>query len=1071
MIRIYSSTETNFTTNGLAVLSECKSFLTTERFNDQYEVEFEHPLDDRGRWQNIVEGNIVKNADGQLFRIYHKSKTLSRIKANARHIFYDLTDNFLENVRPTDQSGAGAIAWILTHTQYAHPFTSLGDVGGIKTEYYVRKNPVEVIMGKGGIIEVWGGELVRDNFLIKLLVARGIDQGVLVSYGKNIIGIEETINLDNLITRIHPVGKDGLMLPEKYVDSPNISLFVNPKIQEISFDVEFEADLRAAAQAYFVNTKCDVPLVNYAVDFLELSKTEEYKNYSVLESVALGDIVMVRHLKLMLDLKCKVISMIRNDLTGRIEKIELGSFQKNLMSSMTNVENSIAVLTDTVVADKTVWQQAVIDASVSSAILADLSSDDRLTAQEKQAIKKEFDAIVSEVAINDHQADTFIGITEKTPYDNSYFALSAYIVPLITDLTITTDMVGTELRSAFTAYYDARSNLLNAIALKAKSLADIAKQTADSKVDPTKILAAINLSAEVITIAANKISLLGSINIQDAAIITAKIADANITTAKIGLLAVTSAVINDLAVTTGKIDNLAVGTAQIASAAITTAKILDANITSAKIGDAQITTAKLGDAQITNAKIDRASINKLVVGTADIANASITTAKIGLLAVDSAQIALLAVDTAQIKLGAITTALIKSAAIGTVQIADGCITDGKIVNLTASKITTGTIDAASITVINLNAANITVGTINGVQITPGTVDTVNMAVNSIVASLIMAGTITGDKMVVDAITAREIASKTITANEVMANSITGAEILSGSIIADNIKAGAVTADKMNAKGLIITNANNDQTFVVGSDGSVSLAGNVQSINYSAGLAGWQLLQNGNAEINTAIVRGKVVLPNAGMTTDMTGLNPVRIWAGDIEANKEIAPFRVQQDGTMTALTGNFGGTFSGALHVGNIHIVDTNTTSASIHLNSNNDTQIIVAIDEAASTFNHPLSIGTSMVFNPALSKATIMARLEISKDANSNVIFPNDIANANLIEMYNNGFNVKKDPVTSALLLQSNSAIADDFIFAKQGTANDVSVVIDGQMKVNDKIIMGNMFIQKRADGVDFMF
>jgi len=765
MICIYLPTETNFATNGLAVLSDCKSFLTTERFNDLYEVAFEYPLDNRGKWQFIVEGNIVKNADGQLFRIYHKSKTLSGIQTNARHIFYDLADNFLEDVTPTDQSGSGALGWILTHTQYTHPFISSGDVGGVQTKQFTKRNPVDAIMAKDGIIALWGGELVRDNFLIKLLVARGIDQGVLVSYGKNIIGIDEVIDFGSLVTRIYPVGNNGLLLPERYVDSPSIGLFANPKIKEVSFAVDLEVDLRTAAQAYFVNTLCDIPLVNYTVDFLELSKTQEYKNYSVLESVAIGDTVMVRHLKLMLDLKCKVISIIRNDLTARIEKIELGSFQKNLMSSMTNIENSIAVLTDTVVADKTVWQQSVIDASVSSAILADLSNDNKLTSQEKQAIKKEFDAIVSEVAINDHQADTFIGITEKTPYDNSYFALSAYIVPLITDLTITTDMVGTELRAAFTAYYDARSNLLNAIALKAKSLADIAKQTADSKVDPAQIIKAINLSAETITIAADQIDILGSANIQDAAIITAKIADANITTAKIGLLAVTSAVINDLAVTTGKINNLAVGSAQIASAAITNAKIDNLAVDSAKIANATITTAKIGDAQITNGKIDRASIDKLVVGTADIANASITNAKIGLLAVDSAQIALLAVDTAQIKLGAITTALIKNGAIGTVQIADSSITDGKIVDLTASKITAGTIDCGEIDVINLHAANITVGTINGTQIGAGQIDTANLAAGAVHTGNIAVGAITATQLKDGIVTDNKLALGAIAANK------------------------------------------------------------------------------------------------------------------------------------------------------------------------------------------------------------------------------------------------------------------------------------------------------------------
>ena len=42
-----------------------------------------------------------------------------------------------------------------------------------------------------------------------------------IRYGKNIIGISEKLNCDNVATRIYPVGMDGITLPEKYLLNHN----------------------------------------------------------------------------------------------------------------------------------------------------------------------------------------------------------------------------------------------------------------------------------------------------------------------------------------------------------------------------------------------------------------------------------------------------------------------------------------------------------------------------------------------------------------------------------------------------------------------------------------------------------------------------------------------------------------------------------------------------------------------------------------------------------------------------------------------------------------------------------
>lgn len=121
---------------------------------------------------------------------------------------------------------------------------------------------------------------------------------------------------------------------------------------------------------------------------------------------------------------------------------------------------------------------AVQSASAANALLSDIANDNKLTAQEKQETKKEWDIIVSEKSKNDASADKY-GVS-KTAYDTAYSTLSTYITPLLSSLSTTSNISGTTFRSKFKDYYDARTDLLNAISAKAKSLADAAQQTANA---------------------------------------------------------------------------------------------------------------------------------------------------------------------------------------------------------------------------------------------------------------------------------------------------------------------------------------------------------------------------------------------------------------------------------------------------------------------------------------------------------------------------------------------------------------------------------------------------------------
>ena len=93
--------------------------------------------------------------------------------------------------------------------------------------------------------------------------------------------------------------------------------------------------------------------------------------------------------------------------------------------------------------------------------LADIASDDKLTPNEKQDAKREWDIIQGEKPILTAQADTIQLSTAD--YLNVYNALSAYITPLLADMTTTSTITGSVFNARFKTYYDAKTTLLKNI--------------------------------------------------------------------------------------------------------------------------------------------------------------------------------------------------------------------------------------------------------------------------------------------------------------------------------------------------------------------------------------------------------------------------------------------------------------------------------------------------------------------------------------------------------------------------------------------------------------------------------
>lgn len=116
-------------------------------------------------------------------------------------------------------------------------------------------------------------------------------------------------------------------------------------------------------------------------------------------------------------------------------------------------------------------QTAQTAADAANAKHAELASDNKLSPLEKQGALKEWTDLVGSYGGIDGQAAAFGIVTERTAHTTSYNALSAYLSPLLADLTTTSDLVGASWRSNWAGYYTARQALLNRIAEVASTTA------------------------------------------------------------------------------------------------------------------------------------------------------------------------------------------------------------------------------------------------------------------------------------------------------------------------------------------------------------------------------------------------------------------------------------------------------------------------------------------------------------------------------------------------------------------------------------------------------------------------
>nr|DAR06677.1 MAG TPA: tail protein [Caudoviricetes sp.] len=342
MIRLFSSNDKTFATNGDIVIKPLKAKVHKED-NGSFYLDLETSLDyvDDLTANRII---VVNTPQGeQAFRITNVEQTRKKISAKCHHVFYDSQNYLIADSYVVDKNCNDALDHLNNATDNTSPFTTVSDIIAINSFRCVRKSLYEAI---NTVLERWGGHLVRDNFRIAIKNEIGKDNGVVVRYAKNLKEINCEYNWDNVVTKLMPVGKDGLLLDEKYVYS-NIQYDIpytkcvsfeqngieeddykdaEGNLNEASYNNALMNDLRTQAQDY-VNANCK-PSVNYKLK-ANLEKITD-----------VGDTIVVKDERLGLDITTNVIAYDYDCILERYTELEFGNFKQKLSNLVDSITSS-----------------------------------------------------------------------------------------------------------------------------------------------------------------------------------------------------------------------------------------------------------------------------------------------------------------------------------------------------------------------------------------------------------------------------------------------------------------------------------------------------------------------------------------------------------------------------------------------------------------------------------------------------------------------------------------------------------------------------------------------------------
>lgn len=350
---LFPSTATEFNTQGLGVLTDAISCTVTEERNGAFELTMQYP-DTGVHFDEITDRCIIYAIPSpyrapQPFRIYRITRPMDGIiMVYAQHITYDLSGVPLNPF--TAINAPDALSKLSLNAAVDSPFAFWTDKSTIASFAVSTPSSTRSVLGgsSGSILDVYGGEYEWDGFTVRLYGHRGYDNGVVISYGKNLTDIEQDRNISNVATGIYPywTNAEGALVTcdPKIVNAPGTYDFT--RVVPVDFSNEFEtqptpAQLQARAEKYVEDNKIGIPKTSITASFVQLEQFPEYEDLALLEKCDLCDTVTIRYPQLGVEAKAEIVKIETDVLLERYNSVEIGDVRTNIADTIVGQQQEI----------------------------------------------------------------------------------------------------------------------------------------------------------------------------------------------------------------------------------------------------------------------------------------------------------------------------------------------------------------------------------------------------------------------------------------------------------------------------------------------------------------------------------------------------------------------------------------------------------------------------------------------------------------------------------------------------------------------------------------------------------
>ena len=308
--------------------------------NSTYQLTFKFPTNNI-LWQRLREETFLTADDlhgEQDFVIFEVEKKHGYIQVYANQVMTMLNHYVVNPISLDRVTGPTALSHFAGSITRSNPFSFFSDIEDRHTFNIDSKNAMEALTkDKHSIVGLWGGDLVRHGYQVRLLKNGGSENESLFMYKKNLSSYEHKTSTKSLRTRItfittirgegeNPVDKHYKVV----VDSPLINKYsqIYEDVVEVNDqDVKDEASLREYGKQYFRTTLCDMLEDSIEIDVIGQSDVP----------VQMFDVVGVFHEYYDLDVRKKITKYNYSPMAKKLKSIGFGEFKSGLASAIGNV--------------------------------------------------------------------------------------------------------------------------------------------------------------------------------------------------------------------------------------------------------------------------------------------------------------------------------------------------------------------------------------------------------------------------------------------------------------------------------------------------------------------------------------------------------------------------------------------------------------------------------------------------------------------------------------------------------------------------------------------------------------